>query len=281
MFVKLFTQILDSSIADDRRLRHFFTDLLLCADGEGFVMMTPSALARRIGATVREVEWGIEELSKPDPRSKTPDFEGRRIETVEGSGYGWRILNYVHYRSMKDANQLRESVKLRVQRHRAKKAGVKQGVGSNAHVTRGNACNAMQRQNAEGEEDEESPIAPKGAGGVDFRLRVGAWFKRKPTTAWSAKEEKAWKAIGEIDLEDFEILANYYTMEIDKAGDFRRHDLCTLLNNWQGEIDRARPFAPAPRVVFVEEPELPWAQREAIIRANIEANDRREREEYQ
>lgn len=140
MFVKLFQQILDSSIADDRRLRHFFTDLLLCADSTGLVMMTHGAIARRIGADLEEVEWGLNALMQPDPLSKTPDAEGRRIEALEGTGYGWRILNYEHYRAMKDAEQLRETTRERVRRFRAKKAAEIVG---NADVT---PCNAMQKE---------------------------------------------------------------------------------------------------------------------------------------
>ena len=243
MFVKLFTQILDSSIADDRRLRHFFTDLLLCADGEGFVMMTPTALARRIGAPVKEVEWGISELEKPDPRSKTPDNEGRRIEAVEGSGYGWRILNYVHYRSMKDANQLRESVKIRVQRHRAKKAGTKQGVGGNGDVTHGNACNAMQKHTQRAEEETDSPIAPKGAKVWEpsvNQVRVSEWFKRRPSTAWSPTEVKKWSALTtDVITEGITILNAPYSQRVP----YIRKDLETLLNNWQTEIDRWRDWS--------------------------------------
>jgi hypothetical protein len=136
MFVKLFTQILDSSIADNRRLRHFFTDLLLCADSKGYVVMTDSAIARRIGCDIEEVRWGLEELAKPDPMSKTPDAEGARIERLDGTGYGWRIINYESYRAMKDADQMREATKERVRRFREKNRPV---TPSNAAVTVGNA----------------------------------------------------------------------------------------------------------------------------------------------
>jgi len=122
MYVKLFSQILDSSIADNRKLRHFFTDLLLCADQDGNVVMTEGAIARRIGAELGEVEWGLEELSKPDPRSRHSDEDGRRIVRLDGFGYGWRIVNYGRYRSMKTSAQMREENNSRVQRHRAKKA---------------------------------------------------------------------------------------------------------------------------------------------------------------
>ena len=119
MFVKLFNQILDSSIADDRRLRHFFTDILLCSDAQGYVMMTEAAISRRIGTTIEEVTWGLAELMKPDPRSKTPDHEGRRIEAVEGSGYGWRVINFETYKSLRSNEDMRDKTKERVRRSRS------------------------------------------------------------------------------------------------------------------------------------------------------------------
>ncbi len=155
MFVKLFNQILDSSIADNRPLRHFFTDLLLCCDPQGFVVMTESAIARRIGATLEEVKWGLEELEKPDPRSKTPDNEGRRIERLEGSGYGWRILNFETYKLMRSAEDMREKTRERVRRFRDKTKDV---TPCNAPVTLGNACNPMKRKmntKKESKEEEE------------------------------------------------------------------------------------------------------------------------------
>jgi hypothetical protein len=121
MFVKLFNQILDSSIADDRRLRHFFTDILLCSDAQGYVMMTEAAISRRIGTTIEEVTWGLAELMKPDPRSKTPDHEGRRIEAVEGSGYGWRVINFESYKSLRSNEDMRDKTKERVRKFRDKK----------------------------------------------------------------------------------------------------------------------------------------------------------------
>lgn len=163
MFVKLFTQILDSSIADNRRLRHFFTDLLLCADCKGYVMMTTSAIARRTGAELEEVEWGLSELSKPDPHSKTPDFDGRRIEVVDDQGYGWRILNYETYRSMRDADQLRDAAKERAQRYRdkkkAEKAAAKDGNATtkrHARVTPVTPSNAITEGEAESDSDVEA-----------------------------------------------------------------------------------------------------------------------------
>jgi hypothetical protein len=161
MFIKLFTQILDSSIADNRPLRHFFTDLMLCADCRGYVIMTESAIARRIGCTVEEVEWGIAELMKPDPRSKTPDADGARIERLDGQGYGWRVLNYESYRAMRDADQMREATKKRVRKFREKTDSLSNVTLCNAGVTHGNAITEAEAEaEAEGDGGEKSTAAP-------------------------------------------------------------------------------------------------------------------------
>ena len=74
-------------------------------------------------------------------------------------------------------------------------------------------------------------------------LRIGAWFKRRPATKWTKKELKALKEIGEIDDQDFDALEKYYTADISKD-DYRRQTIATLLNNWPGELDRARNYKP-------------------------------------
>ena len=76
------------------------------------------------------------------------------------------------------------------------------------------------------------------------KLEVGSWFGRRPSTQWSAKELTAWKAIHPDDLaEGIAILKAPYAAQ-EK---FCRKDLKTLLNNWQGEIDRWRSYRPAVR----------------------------------
>ena len=63
-------------------------------------------------------------------------------------------------------------------------------------------------------------------------------FKRRKTTAWSQKEAKALTDImkrPDAHTELAEIEA-YYTSDAK----YLRRDLQTLLNNWPGELDRAR-----------------------------------------
>lgn len=133
MYVKLFNRILDSSIADNRRLRHFFTDMLLCADPDGNVVMTKKALANRIRATDEEVEWGLAELMKPDPESLTTDEDGRRVIPLDGHGYGWKIVNYSMYRDYRTSVELRKATAERVRKHREKKKSSKPPPGGLAY----------------------------------------------------------------------------------------------------------------------------------------------------
>lgn len=84
----------------------------------------------------------------------------------------------------------------------------------------------------------------------EIMAMVGRWFNRRATTKWSAKEMKALKAVLDLQPMDDEIAAldRYYSATIQAKDDYRRRDVVTLLNNWQGEVDRARKWVPARSV---------------------------------
>ena len=69
---------------------------------------------------------------------------------------------------------------------------------------------------------------------------MGAWFGRKPETLWTVAEAVALTAANPPQKE-IDGMGRYYSAQIAE-GDFRRHDLLTLLNNWTSELDRARKF---------------------------------------
>lgn len=80
-----------------------------------------------------------------------------------------------------------------------------------------------------------SPISPEQA-------EIGSWFNRRPTTPWSEKELKAWAKVPKpIDPDDWQALRWFYTQS---GCGYLRRDIQTLLNNWSGEIDRAKNFQP-------------------------------------
>ncbi len=71
--------------------------MLAISDPYGIVSASIPGLASVSNVSVDETRLAVKNLLSPDPDSRTKDYEGRRIEEIDG---GWRILNYVKYRKM-------------------------------------------------------------------------------------------------------------------------------------------------------------------------------------
>lgn len=143
MFAKVFSQIFDSSIREDPAVRFTFMDFLILADVNGVVDMTQEAISARTNRPIEVIRETILQLQGPDPRSRTPDNEGRRIVLLdEHRDWGWLIVNYDRFRKTASAEQQREKTLARVRKYR--NSSTLQSC--NAPVTHGNACNAMQKQ---------------------------------------------------------------------------------------------------------------------------------------
>lgn len=84
-----------------------------------------------------------------------------------------------------------------------------------------------------------------------FKSRVAAWFNRRPETPFSDKETRVLGKVVAMSPppEDIDLLEKFYTAKIPHGEkDIRRRDLFTLLNNWQGELDKARNYRPLREV---------------------------------
>ena len=111
MYAKIFAQIYDGTLCTNGPWQALvtFQQLLVLADQDGSVDMTAGAIARRTTIPLDIISLGIEELLKPDPESRTPAEEGRRlVPLVPDRPWGWRIVNYKHYRSLKREEDRRE-----------------------------------------------------------------------------------------------------------------------------------------------------------------------------
>jgi len=86
--------------------------------------------------------------------------------------------------------------------------------------------------NEHGEEPQPSPL----------QVRIGKLLGRRESTAWSDKELDALKKIKEPTDEDWEQIERFYAADIPKD-DFRRTTIQVLLNNWTGELDKARIYS--------------------------------------
>lgn len=120
MYAKIFSIIMDSSIAEDYQCRHLFMDLLVLANQDGEVDMTAEAVSRRTNVPIEIVKQSIEKLMQPDPNSRNREQDGRRIVPLsEDRTWGWRIVSYAHYREIRDSEQLRQNNRVRKQRQRS------------------------------------------------------------------------------------------------------------------------------------------------------------------
>lgn len=108
-FVKLYGSILDSTVwLESLPTKVLWVTMLAMADADGYVASSVPGLARRAGVTRAECEDALEVLSAPDPDSKTPDNDGRRIEKVTG---GWLILNARLYRELRTPKQVSDAAR--------------------------------------------------------------------------------------------------------------------------------------------------------------------------
>lgn len=101
LYSRVFLRILDSSIAENFELRHVFEDFLKLSE-DGIIDVTREALSRRLNIPIDLLNAKIAQLEAPDPNSRDPEFEGRRIERLdEHRDWGWRILNWEKFESIK------------------------------------------------------------------------------------------------------------------------------------------------------------------------------------
>ncbi len=111
MYVKIHEQIFSSSIMEEElEIRYVWFCLLTLADKEGFIDMTVNSIARRINIDEEIVNRSIEKFMEPDHSSRTQSEDGRRLEKVRDS-FGWRIINYIHYRDLRNEQSRREYMK--------------------------------------------------------------------------------------------------------------------------------------------------------------------------
>jgi len=84
-----------------------------------------------------------------------------------------------------------------------------------------------------------------------FKTKANRLLGRRDSTPWSAKEIAASKPHLNTPEEDWQLLAKYYANR-GNEGFYTRTSMLTLLNNWAGEIDKARAKFPAQE-------EIDWA----------------------
>lgn len=118
--------------------------LLARKNQHGEVFAAVPGLAHAARVSLVKCKQALERLQAPDPYSRTPEHEGRRIEVIPG---GWFVLNHEKYRRLEDEEDRRARTAERVRRHRERhrNAEALQGVTGNPAVTRGNKMLRVKR----------------------------------------------------------------------------------------------------------------------------------------
>lgn len=121
MYGKIFDSIYDGTLVESWEALITFQQMLVLCGPDGIVEMTPNAIAKRTGIPLKHIKAGIAVLESPDPESRTPGEDGKRIARLEDHrSWGWYIVNHEKYRSFKDADTVRAQNRKRKQKQRDK-----------------------------------------------------------------------------------------------------------------------------------------------------------------
>lgn len=235
MFAKVFAQIFDSSIADDYILRHVFEDLLKLADIDGVVDMTPEAIACRTRAPLKVISDCLAKLAAPDPRSRSPDEDGRRIVLIDSHrSWGWRIVNYVVYREMRDEDARRSYMRDYMRNYRD--INTKHVNNGKRRVNTRKPPLAHAEAEAEAEADPKIPPCGTAASGVPRKkdLREGAIAP--PRNSFQIPTRESVKLLcAKIGLPDTEAerFVDHYESNGWKVGRNPMRSWTAALSNWK------------------------------------------------
>lgn len=115
-YTKLFGSIIFSTVWDESKdVKILWITMMAMADPAGHVEAAVPGLALASRLSLEECRAALAKLEAPDPDSKNPAHEGRRVEKSDG---GWDILNYRVYREKMTIERRREQGAQRQKRYR-------------------------------------------------------------------------------------------------------------------------------------------------------------------
>ena len=115
MYGKLFASMYDGTLYGQWQAIITLQQMVILADEYGAVDITPPALAAKTSIPLEIIEKGIEQLSEPDRYSRSTDEDGRRIVLIDQERpWGWKIVNYRHYRDIASREDKRRKDRERI-----------------------------------------------------------------------------------------------------------------------------------------------------------------------
>jgi len=120
VYGKIFASMYDGTLYGHWQAIVAFQQMIVLCDADGVVDMTPQAIAARTSIPLEIIQQGIEVLEKPDPYSRTPGDDGRRIVRLDDHRpWGWRLVNHRVYLELVTAEDKRKADRERIAAKRA------------------------------------------------------------------------------------------------------------------------------------------------------------------
>lgn len=183
-YTKLFSDIVMSTIwREPDHVRLVWVTMLALADRDSTVQASIPGLADAARVTIPQCVEALEKLKSPDEFSRTKDFEGRRIEEIDG---GWQLLNGPKYRRKMSVEERREYKAIKQREYRARQRQAADGVD-----TRGQMLNRLTHTETKAEEHIEEEDKP-----LQIDLKVASVYATNIHTRGrpSCSRKLAWQA---------------------------------------------------------------------------------------
>ena len=199
-YTKLFSSIIHSTIwREPDHVRLLFITMLAMKERDGTVQSSLPGLADAARISIEQTEDGLARLSAPDPYSRNPDFEGRRIEKCDG---GWHMLNAEYYRDKMNEDDRRAYQAQWIREKRSKHKNVDEKLNKVDKSTMFTQSESESESESESkskakknkEEEEKKLSCPKSR--VEFETFYQAYPKKQ-------KKEKAWESWQKINPSAF------------------------------------------------------------------------------
>jgi hypothetical protein len=128
--------------------------MILSSDAKGIVRGSVPGLANLAHVTTEECREALSRFRDPDPDSRTKDYEGRRIEDIDG---GWRLFNHKRQRDMMGIGHATSTERVRAWRERRAGNETDETPDETDETFRNNATpgNAQQEQEQDQKQDRD------------------------------------------------------------------------------------------------------------------------------
>lgn len=119
MYGKIFDSIYEGTLYGHWQAIVTLQQMIVLCDSQGVVDMTPQAMSARTSIPLEIITEGLKILAEPDPYSRTPGEDGKRIILLDAHRpWGWIIVNHRKYQQLKSRKDKLEADRVRIAERR-------------------------------------------------------------------------------------------------------------------------------------------------------------------